>query len=222
MCGVKGRRFIVLYKFSNITLKNIYQSFTYKMAAKAIWHRNYHTVTLCINTIRAKRVWRAFSLRYNKAVIDRRLRPRCCHLGSYFKHPKSSPVRPLACNWYYCAQSVSKPKAACTLLRFSWAAASSNWLVSKCDVNHKVRRPSLSEKDRATATGFNMHKNFGEYRTRSSEYDDRGQTNVHMHTHAHHNTPLPCRGRSNNGRRIRSAFYAVEKSRSNRGDCVSD
>jgi len=93
-------------------------------------------------------------------------------------------VRPLACNWYYCAQSISKPKAACTLLRFSWAAASSNWLVSKCDVNHKVSRPfNLSEKDRATATGFNMHKNFGEYRTRSSEYDDRGQTNVHMHTH---------------------------------------
>jgi len=32
----------------------------------------------------------------NKAVIDRSLRPRCCHLGSYFKRPKSSPVRPLA------------------------------------------------------------------------------------------------------------------------------
>ena len=34
----------------------------------------------------------------NNAAIDRRLRPRCCHLGSYFKRPKSSPVRPLACN----------------------------------------------------------------------------------------------------------------------------
>jgi len=31
----------------------------------------------------------------NKAVIDRRLRPRCCHLGSYFKRPKSRPVRQL-------------------------------------------------------------------------------------------------------------------------------
>ena len=30
----------------------------------------------------------------NKAVIDRRLSPRCCHVGSYFKRPKSSPVRP--------------------------------------------------------------------------------------------------------------------------------
>ena len=61
----------------------------------------------------------------NKAVIDRRLRPRCCHLQSYFKRPKSSPVRPLVCNWYYCAQFIAKPKAACAL-RFSWAATSSN------------------------------------------------------------------------------------------------
>ena len=61
----------------------------------------------------------------NKAVIDRRLRPRCCHLGSYLKRPKSSPVRPLTCNWYYCAQFVAEPKAACAL-RFRWAATSSN------------------------------------------------------------------------------------------------
>jgi len=48
----------------------------------------------------------------NKAVIDRRLCPRCCHLGSYFKRPKTSPLRPLACNWYYCAFFIAKPKAA--------------------------------------------------------------------------------------------------------------
>ena len=34
--------------FSAITVKNIYESFTHKMAAKASWHRNYVTVTLCI------------------------------------------------------------------------------------------------------------------------------------------------------------------------------
>jgi len=62
---------------------------------------------------------------FDKAVIDRRLRPRCCRLGSYFKRSKSSPVRPLACNWYYCAEFIAKPKAACAL-RFSWAATSSN------------------------------------------------------------------------------------------------
>ena len=56
-----------------------------------------------------------------KAVIDRRRRP----LGSYFKRLKSSPVRPLTCNWYYCAQFIAKPKAA-GALRFSWAATSSN------------------------------------------------------------------------------------------------
>jgi len=63
----------------------------------------------------------------NKAVrpIDHRLRPRCCLLGSYVKRPKSSPVRPLACSWYYCAQLIAKPKAACAL-RLSWAATSSN------------------------------------------------------------------------------------------------
>jgi len=63
--------------------------------------------------------------RSNKAVTDRRLRPRCCHLGSYFKRAKSSPVRPLAYNCHYCAQFIAKPKAACAL-RFSWAATSSN------------------------------------------------------------------------------------------------
>jgi len=52
--------------------------------------------------------------------------PVCCHLESYFKRPKSSPVRPLACNWYYSAQFVAKPKAVCAL-RFSWAAASTNF-----------------------------------------------------------------------------------------------
>jgi len=61
----------------------------------------------------------------NKAVTDRRLRPRCCHLGSYFKRPKSSPVRLLACNWHYCAQFIAKPKAASALC-FSWVATSSN------------------------------------------------------------------------------------------------
>ena len=62
----------------------------------------------------------------NKAVIDRRLRPRCCHLKSYFRRPKSSPVCPLACNWYHCAHFAAKPKAACGL-RFSWAATSSHF-----------------------------------------------------------------------------------------------
>jgi len=49
----------------------------------------------------------------------------CRHLGSYLKRPKSSPVRPLACSWCYCAQFVAKPNAACAL-RFSWVATSSN------------------------------------------------------------------------------------------------
>ena len=51
--------------------------------------------------------------------------PRCCHLGSYFKRPKSSRVRLSACNRYYCALFIAKPKAACSL-RFRCAASSSN------------------------------------------------------------------------------------------------
>jgi len=61
----------------------------------------------------------------NKPVTDRRLRPRCCHLESYFKRTKSSSARPLACKWHYRAQFIAKSKAACAL-RFSWAATSSN------------------------------------------------------------------------------------------------
>jgi len=67
----------------------------------------------------------SFKTNDNKAVIDRRLGARRRHLGSYCKRRKSSPVPPLACNWYYCAQFTAKPKAACAL-RFSWAATSSN------------------------------------------------------------------------------------------------
>ena len=61
----------------------------------------------------------------NGAVTDRTLRPRCRHLESYFKRPKSSPVRPLSCSWYHCAQFIAEPKAA-RALRFSWAATSNN------------------------------------------------------------------------------------------------
>ena len=36
--------------FSTLTVKNISECFTHKMAAKAIWHWNYATVTLYIDT----------------------------------------------------------------------------------------------------------------------------------------------------------------------------
>jgi len=81
----------------------------------------------------------------NKTVIDRRLRPRCCHRGSYFERPKSSPMRPLACNWYYCAQFIAKPKVACAL-RFSWAATSSNlglWANMTSSIRPEVHNLSL-------------------------------------------------------------------------------
>jgi len=36
-------------RISALTVKNIYESFTHKMAAKASWHQNYVTVTVCIS-----------------------------------------------------------------------------------------------------------------------------------------------------------------------------
>ena len=105
--------------------------------------------------------------------------PPCCHLESYFKRPKSSPVRPFVYNRYYCAQFIAKPKAACAL-RFSWAATFEQpWLMSKYDVIHKTgstwRITTLPEE-----VISNMHGTFGEDRTCSSEdmIADR-QTNKH-------------------------------------------
>jgi len=58
-----------------------------------------------------------------KAVIDRTLRPRCCHLIRLQK--VDTCVRCLQLVGYYSAQFIAKPKAACAL-HFSWAATCSN------------------------------------------------------------------------------------------------
>jgi len=83
-------------------------------------------VTLCEPTWHVSSVaaWQPCELLYTCYLLTyRRLRPRCCHLRSYFKRPKSSPMRPLASNRYYCAQLIARPKAACALC-FSWTATS--------------------------------------------------------------------------------------------------
>jgi len=64
-------------------------------------------------------------LHVKKAVIDRILRPRCCHRGSYFKRVKAVPCSVRWPATGITAQFVAKPKAACAL-HFSWAATSSN------------------------------------------------------------------------------------------------
>jgi len=72
----------------------------------------------------------------SKAVIDHRLCPHCCHLGSYFKSPKSNPMRPLACNWHYCTQLIAKPKAACAL--YLSGDVEEPWLMNKHGGIHKT------------------------------------------------------------------------------------
>jgi len=125
----------------------------------------------------------------NKAVIDRRLRPRCCHLRSYFKRhvtSRSSPERPLSATGIPTRQA----EAACEPHCLSLAATSSS--LSLCanttpSINRKyVTYHYATKKDQATAIG-NTQKN-GEVRTCGPKdmIADR-QT----HRHAQYNSPLP-------------------------------
>ena len=82
--------------------------------------------------------------RYTTRQKQRSHRPHTCHLGSYFNRPKISPVRPLPCIWYYCAQFIAQPKAACAL-RFSWAATSSNLDLS-VNMTSSIKPPTPPEK----------------------------------------------------------------------------
>ena len=102
-----------------------YQLITVATTVRKQKDRQYATNTTkerCMDCIASSRLLPAHSSLIkcviNNAFIDRHLRPRCYHLGSYFKRPKSSPERLLACNWYYCAQFTNKFKTACAL-RFS-------------------------------------------------------------------------------------------------------
>jgi len=59
-------------------------------------------------------------------------------------------LRPFACNWYYCAQFIAKPKAAC-VLRFSWATTSSNlglWANMTSSIKPEVHNVSLHRQSR--------------------------------------------------------------------------
>jgi len=71
----------------------------------------------------------------------------CC---GEIKLCKNSPVRPSACNLYYCTHSIAKPVAVCTL-RFSWAAKSSNhglWANLTSLIKRKIRSVSLRHQRR--------------------------------------------------------------------------
>ena len=141
----------------------------------------------------------------NKSVIDRRLRPRCCHMGSYFKRPKSSPVRPLACDWFYWVHSLQPSPRLRVQCASAWRRRLATLAYEQINVTRKTGSikhiTTPPEDNRATAIA-SRHKKFGEIRTCSSEdmIADR-QTKTERHTyrqtdrHAHHDTPLPCRGR---------------------------
>ena len=89
--------------------------------------------------------------RRHKAVIARRLRPRCCHMRSYSTSArKVVPCVRCPCNWYYCAEFIARPKAACAL-RFSWAPTSSNlglWADMTSSIKPEVHNVSLRRQRR--------------------------------------------------------------------------
>jgi len=137
--------------------------------------------------------WRSWSYKkvlftlLNKAVINRR------DIWEV-KRPKSSPVCPLACNWYYCAQFIAEPKAPCAL-HFSWAATASN-LGLWANMTSSIKPTPPPEENRAMATWGNTHKNLEKIGWVVPKIWSRtGKT--HRHTdrqtdrHVHHNTPLP-------------------------------
>jgi len=112
--------------------------------------------------------------------------------GKLFEAPKSSPVRPLACNWYYCAQFIAKPKVACVLC-FSWSATSSNlclWANMMPSIKSEVNNVSL-RRHRSTEPQpyVTCSEKFGKDRTCSSKimFADR-QTHTQTYTQRHTDT----------------------------------
>jgi len=103
----------------------------------------------------------------NKAVTDRRLRPRYCHLASYLR--RSRPRLQEVVQNVRCLQRIflrAKHKA-----EYVWASLpqpggefEQPQLMCKCSVIHKTgstyHSTTSPEEDRATATG-NMHIKFG-------------------------------------------------------------
>jgi len=115
--------------------------------------------------------------------MDCRFRPQCCHVGSYVKCPRSSPMHPLACDWYYCTQLIAKAKATYALC-FSWAATSSN-LGLRANMTSSIKKRKYRYKTyhyAATATAIdNRHKKYGEDQTCSSK-DMIMETQTHTQT----------------------------------------
>ena len=98
----------------------------------------------------------------------------------------------------YCAQCIAKPKFACAL-RFSWAATSSSLANMTSSIKPEVHNISLRrQKWTEPRLSVTCTKNLAKIgRVVSEDMVADRQTHTHPDRHAHHNTPLPYRGRSN-------------------------
>jgi len=100
-------RLLAIYTHLSVTsfllcFSSVKKYYRYPVSCHKLFKASHHLYSLPPS----EQVFQLLFITGNKAVTDRRLRPRCCHLGSYFKRPKSSPVRPLACDTGITAHSL--------------------------------------------------------------------------------------------------------------------
>ena len=71
--------------------------------------------------------------------------PRCCHQRSYFKRPKSSPVRPLACNCMVLLRTAYSQAQGCVCTALQLGSdVEQPWLMSKYKIIKKTEVHNVS------------------------------------------------------------------------------
>ena len=91
----------------------------------------------------------------NRAVTDRRLRPRCCHLG---KRPKSSPVRASVGLQLVLLRTVYSQAQGCVFTALELGGDVEQPLLSTSSIKPEVHNHTPPEQDRATARGLTRIK----------------------------------------------------------------
>ena len=157
---------------------------------------------LCVNLLAgSRRVGRTCSYaRVNKAVIDRRLRPRCCQLESYFEHAS------FHCRYIH--SDASSPRLRVSLTGSAWRrrrAASSYVQIRRHIQNRKCGRYHYAPPEEDLATTIrNMHKNLVKIERVVPKIWSR--TNTHTHTHTHTDTLITILRSALNGTHLNPAL----------------
>ena len=103
--------------------------------------------------------------------------PECCHLLSYFERPKSSPVRPLACNCVVLLRKVYDQARGCVCAVLQLGGdVEQPWHMSKYDV---IRKTGSTHRITTPPERGESHTHTQAHRQTDRQTDKR----------AHHNTP---------------------------------